>query len=323
MLARLFVALCTLVAGVPLLAQPPAALPRVAILHTGTPETDRKPRLSFLEGMREQGYVEGRNMLLDETYVAGREERFREIILEILGRKPAVLVLGGSQAVRAAKAATSTVPIVVFSMADPVGQGIAASLSHPGGNITGVAILSEVLIAKRLEILLEVVPNAKRIAYIANPKNPVMQSLAAAASAAAKRLGANLTVVAAATESELDQALKGVTRRQYDAVLMSQDVSAFVSRKMIAGALARNRVPAMHGFVESVEAGGLMSYSGGWETRRHAATFVRRILQGAKPGDLPFEQPTHMELVLNANAARDLGITFPQTVLLRAARVIE
>ncbi len=307
----------------PLHAQTPAALPRVAILHIGTPETDKERRLDFLQGLREQGYVDGKNLLLDETFVAGRDARLPEIIVEILGRKPAVLVVGGSQSVRAAKTATATVPIVVYSVADPVGQGIVPSLSRPGGNITGIAILSEILIAKRVEILLEVVPNARRIAYLANPKNPVMTALANVASTAAKRLGATVTVVKASNEAEIEEALKGITRRRFDAVLMSGDVTAFTNRKMIAELLALNRVPAMHGFAENVDAGGLMSYSAGRGSSRHSATFVSRILKGAKPGDLPFEQPTQMELVLNVKAAKNLGITFPLTVLLRADRVIE
>ena len=143
----------------------PASVPRVAIIHAGTRETDGPFRESFAKGMRERGYVDGKNVILEEVYAEGGDQRLPELIADLLRRKPAVLLVGGSRAVQAAKAATTSVPIVVYGMADPVGQGVAASLARPGGNITGIAILSEALVGKRLEVLLEVVPKARRVAY--------------------------------------------------------------------------------------------------------------------------------------------------------------
>ena len=302
----------------------PAPVPRVAIIHTGTPETDRPFRKSFAQGMRERGYVNGKNVILEEVYAAGGDQRLPELIADLLRRKPAVLLVGGGQAVQAAKAATSSVPIVVYSMADPVGQGVAASLARPGGNITGIAILSEALVGKRLEILLEVVPKARRVAYLMNPRNPAAEKIFASAEVAARNLGVVLTGFRASNAAEIGEALKAIAKQRADAVLLTQDTTAYTFRKLIADSLAASRIPAMHGFGEAVVEGALMSYSANLnENRRHAASFVDRILKGANPGDLPFEQATHMEMVVNTRAAKGLGITFPQTVLLRADRVIE
>ena len=302
----------------------PASLPRVAIIQTGTPETDRPFRESFAKGMQERGYVDGKNVILEQVYAAGGDQRLPELIADLLRRKPAVLLVGGGQAVQAAKAATSSVPIVVYSMADPVGQGVAASLARPGGNITGIAILSEALVGKRLEILLEVVPKARRVAYLMNPKNPIAEKIFSSAKAAARDRGVVLTEFRASSAAELGEALKAIAKQRPDAVLLTQDTTAYAYRKLIADSLAASRIPAMHGFGEAVVEGALMSYSANLnENRRYAASFVDRILKGAKPGDLPFEQATQMELVVNAKAAKSLGITFPQTVLLRADRVIE
>lgn len=254
-------ALCLLACVAPAAAQSLSTLPRVAILHVGSPESDKQERAAFAEGLRKQGYSDGKNMVLDESYIAGRNDKLPEIIREILARKPAVLVVGGSQSVHAARGATRTVPIVVYSMADPVGQGIVQSLAHPGGNITGIAILSEILIAKRLEILTETLPAARKIGHLSNPQNPMASALAGYASAAAKKAGVELVVLSASSASELQQVLKGLTRKNVDALLLGQDATLIVHRDLILKALAASRVPAMHGFSLLAEEGGLMSYS--------------------------------------------------------------
>lgn len=251
-------------------------------------------------------------------------ERLPEAIRDLLSRKPDVLVVGGSQAVHAAKAATSSTPIVMVSIADPAGQGIVASLSRPGGNITGNAILSEVLATKRLELLHEILPKAKRLGFLANPSNPVTPLILNPLRTAALKLGVDVIQFNASNVGELDEALKSIASRRIDGLIISQDVLAYVYGNRIADFLFRNRVPAIHGFSESVLAGGLISYAPSIEEYyRNAARFVARILNGAMSGDLPIEQPTRMEMFVNLKTAKALGITIPSTVLLRADRVIE
>lgn len=314
-------ALLTLPAAVLAQAVP---VPRVAVVYMGTPETDREARESLAKGLSDRGYTNARNVVLDEAFVNGRNETVRQTIDGLLRRKPAVLVVAGSHAAQAAKAATSTVPIVVATMGDPVAQGLVASLARPGGNLTGNFIFAEALGTKRLELLKELLPKAAEIGYLWNPTNPVAAWNVKNMDAAAKRLGVRLTHLRASSEAMLDEVLAALPGRRLDALLLSADGTSVVFRKKIVASLAASRIPAMYPSGTVAAEGGLISYaSSGAEFWRNAASFVDRILKGAKPGDLPIEQATKFELVVNLKTAKALGITIPQSILLRADRVIE
>ena len=318
-----FLAVIALLLPAAVLAQA-AAVPRIAIVYMGTPETDREARESFAKGMSDRGYTNAKNVVFDEAFLKGRNETVRQTIDGLLRRKPAVIVVAGSHAAQAAKAATSTVPIVVATMGDPVAQGLVASLARPGGNLTGNFIFAEALGTKRLELLKELLPKAAEIGYLWNPTNPVAAWNVKNMDAAAKRLGVRLTHLRASSEAMLDEVLASLPGRRLDALLLSADGTSVVFRKKIVASLAASRIPAMYPSSTVAAEGGLISYaSSGAEFWRNAASFVDRILRGAKPGDLPIEQATKFELVVNLKTARALGITIPQSILLRADRVIE
>ena len=318
-------ALTTSVVGTQaVLGQSLKPIPRVTILFFGRSSSSNSGgREEFRRGMLDNGYVDGKNVLFEEIYIGERSNKLPEIISDILVRKPAVIVLTGSQTVRAAKLATSTVPIVANGMSDPVEQGFAISLAHPGGNITGFTTLAEELVNKRLEVLLEIVPKAKRIGYLANPANPTNSKRITQVEAAAKRLGLTVFVFNATSETEFDQALKLITKERVDALLVGVDALHLLFRQKIIDALAKNRMPAIHGFTASALDGGLMSYSPNQKgSYLKVARLVHQILNGANPGDLPIEQPTQVDLFLNLGTAKQLGIKFPQSILVRADRVI-
>jgi putative tryptophan/tyrosine transport system substrate-binding protein len=301
-----------------------ATMPSVAFIFLGTPELDRAYRDAFLQGMSERGYSIGKNFVFEEVSMERRYDRLPQLIEEMVRRKPAVLVVASSQAAHAAKAATKSIPIVVASMGDPVGQGLVKSLSNPGGNLTGNTILGNQLGLKRLELLKEIRPKAVEVGFLNNLLNPGTLGQAELMETAARGLGIRLTRIGASNEAELDQALDSLRGRRLDAVLVGGDALNAVYREKIVAALARERIAAVHSFSDAVTVGALASYAANApELFRHAASFVARILKGAKPGDLPIEQPTKFELVVNLKTAKALGITIPQSVLLRADRVIE
>lgn len=299
-------------------------LPRVSIVYPGSPEHDKGLRDAFVQGLRERGYADAKNIVLDEAFNNGRNENVRQAIDALLRRKPAVLVVSGSHAAQAAKAATSTVPIVVATMGDPVAQGLVASLARPGGNLTGNFIFAEVLASKRLELLKELLPKAVEIGYVWNPSNPASTRNLNNMEDSAKRLGVRLTHLHVSSEATLDEVLASVPGRRLDAVLLSADNLNGVFRKKIVASLRASRTPAMHPASDAADDGALISYSSNVaEFFRYAATFVDRILKGANPGELPIEQATKFELVVNLKTAKALGIPVPQSILLRADRVIE
>ena len=306
------------------LGQTAKPIPRVTIVFSGTRDAQSARLAAFVEGMREQGYADGRNVALDVRYADGKLDRLPEIVRELLERKPDVIVLAGSQAIWAAKKATSTVPIVMVSVADPVGQGLIASLARPGGNVTGLAILTELLVSKRLELLREVFPKTLRVGHLVNSKNPVTVILRKQNEIAAAKLGIEMREFDAGNSAELDSALAAIATQRPHAVTVFEDALFFNFRKKIADFLLQNRIPSIHGFRESAIEGGLMSYTVNFdENYRKSATFVHKILKGAKPGELPVEQPTRFELMVNLNTAKALGVTIPRSVLLRADQVIE
>lgn len=302
-------------------AKPP---PRVAIIFNGTADTDKIFIEPFFQAMRELGYVDGRNVVFDVRYAEGRNDRWPGIVSELLGRKPDVMALGGSVAIRAASKATSTVPIVMMSVANPVSQGLVASLARPGGNVTGNAILTEVVGLKRMELLREVFPKALRFGYLANPANPVYELIRKDLDLAARTVGIDLVRFHATNGGELDVALSAIRDQRIPALLVAEDSLLLVHRKKLVEFLLSNRIPSMLTQSSQVAEGGMMSYGINLpDLSRKSATYVHRILRGAKPADLPVEQPTKFELIVNLKTAKAVGITIPPSVLLRADRVIE
>jgi len=297
------------------------------MLYPGSPQPHNELADAFVQGMRENGYVDGREFVFDLRYVGTRGaawEGVERVIAELLQLRSAVIVTIGSQGARAAKKATSTTPIVMATVGDPVGLGLVTSLAQPGGNITGNAILSEVTAAKRLELLHEVLPKARKIGVLGNRSNPAAANNLRHLESAAKQLRLTLVHFDAASASEVDEALDEIARQRPEALMVAQDSVFYLTRSKIAQSMLRARIPAIYSFREAVAEGGLMSYanSSGAMFRR-AATFVVRILKGDKPSDLPIEQAMTFELVINLKTAKVLGLTIPPSVLLRADRVIE
>jgi putative ABC transport system substrate-binding protein len=279
----------------------------------------------FREGMRALGYVEGQNWILDERYAEGKVERLPPLVQELIHRKPDVLLVSTSPGILAAKAATSTIPIVMVLVADPVGTGVVPNLARPGGNITGLTSIVAELAGKRLEILKEIFPTASRIAVLVNPDNPAARPQMQSAQAAARRLGVELhPVLEVRSAGDLERAFGAAARARAHGVLRMIDPLISILRKETASLAAKHRMPVIYPSRQDVEAGGLVSYGTNLpEQFRQAAMFVDKILRGAKPADLPVEQPTKFELVINVKTAKTLGLTIPPSVLVRADQIIE
>jgi putative ABC transport system substrate-binding protein len=277
----------------------------------------------FRQGLRELGYVEGRSITIEARWADGKYDRLPGLAAELVRLRVDVIVAVAAPAIRAAKEATRTIPIVMAVVVDPVATGLVASLARPEGNITGLSTTAPALVAKQLEMLKEVSPKASRVAALTNPANPGNAPQLRAAEVAAQRLGMQLQPVEARNPAELDSAFAAMTG-QSDAVIVLTDVIFNEHRGRIAELAAKGRLPAVYGLPEHVEAGGLMAYCASRaELFRRAATYVDKILKGAKPADLPIEQPTRFELIVNLRTARALGITIPASILVRADRVIE
>jgi putative ABC transport system substrate-binding protein len=280
---------------------------------------------AFRQSLRELGYVEGQNLVIESRYAEGRGERFPDLAAELVRLKVDVIVAGGP-AVRAAQHATRTIPIVMAGTNDPVGEGFVASLAHPGGNTTGLSLLGAELPGKRLEILKEMVPQNARIAVLANPTNPRYGSVMHNLTVAAQALGLHLHVVEIRRADELDTAFAAMTQARVDALVVVDDgvlLSSSLGGRIVDLA-AKGRLPAMYIAKFHVEAGGLMSYGASFpDIWRRAATYVDKILKGAKPADLPIEQPIKFEFAINLKTAKALGITFPPTLLMQADEVFQ
>jgi ABC-type uncharacterized transport system substrate-binding protein len=298
-------------------AQHAAKAYRVGSLGIGEPQLLR-------QSLREAGYVEGQNLVIEWRNPEGRPERFGDLAADLVRLKVDVIVAANPAATIAAKSATTSIPIVMLNTPDPVQLGLVASLGRPGGNITGTTSLSADLSVKQLELLKEAIPQAVRVAVLWNPVNPWHRLALKAAEGAARSLVVQLQGVEARAAEELEGAFTSMTKVRPDAVLVLSDPMTFFHRARIAELPAKRRLPTMHGVRGYVDAGGLMSY---WANQadlyRRGARYVDRILKGAKPGDLPIEQPTKFELVINLKTAKALGLTIPQTLLLRADEVIE
>jgi putative ABC transport system substrate-binding protein len=280
---------------------------------------------TFQQGLRDLGYVEGQNLLIERRYAEGSDARLRDLAVELVRLPVEVIVAGGSAATRAAQQATRTIPIVMASSGDPVGMGFIASLARPGGNTTGMSNFVAELPGKQLELLKEAVPQSARIAVVTNPTSPAHGAELEYLAVAAKALGVHVHVVPLRSRDELAGAFAAMTREGADALVVLGE--PFLIDRIIGAIVdlaAQHRLPAIYRWRSHVEAGGLMSYGPNqpaiW---RRYAYYVDRLLQGATPADLPVEQPTKFELVLNRKTAKVLGITFPPTLLVLADEVFQ
>jgi putative tryptophan/tyrosine transport system substrate-binding protein len=282
---------------------------------------------AFRQGLRDLGYVEGRNLVIEYRSAEGKSDRLAVLAAELVALNIDVIVAPGTPQALAAKQATRTLPIVFATAADPVGSGLVTSLARPGGNVTGLSILAPALVGKRLELLTQALPGVSRVAVLWQPgghdertDNDILKE----AGVAARVLGVRLQFVEARGPADFDRAFSDMTRARAGALTVLTGIMFLNERRRLVDLTAKNRLPAVYGGRDFVDAGGLLSYGPNLDDLyRHAATYVDNILKGAKPGDLPVEQPTKFELVINLKTAKALGLTIPPSLLQRADQVIE
>jgi ABC-type uncharacterized transport system substrate-binding protein len=298
-------------------------MPRLGFLGTTSP-SDISARIEmFRQGLREAGYIEGQNIVIEYRWADGKPDRLPRLAAELVNLRVDIIVTHGEVAIRALKQATRTIPIVVGVTGDLVMTGHAVSLAHPGGNITGLVDTSPELSGKRLEILKEILPKISRIAVLWNGANPVKRLDFKETEVAAQALGLRLQSLEVKKSDDFGSKLKAAVMPRAAALVVLHDALISSNTKSIVDFTAKNRLPAMYGAIELVDAGGLMSYAANIpDLFRRIATYVDKILKGAKPADLPIEQPTKFELVINLKSAKQIGLTVPPNVLARADRVI-
>jgi len=305
-------------------AQQAGQMHRIGFLGNTTPELEANLVGPFRDGLRDLGYVEGKNLVIEYRWLEGRYERLAALIGELLAQRVDVIVTAGTPATLAVKQATTTVPLVMIAVGDPVGTGVVPSLSRPGGNITGLTSISPELDGKRLELLREIVPGLSHIAVLWNSDSPLQFVGQRRTQDAAAVLGMKVLSLGVRNEQGLEKALAEIVREQPKALLVLADRLFLFHRARIMDFAAQHRLPGVHAYRELVEAGGLMSFGPSYAgMHRRAAYFVDRILKGANPGDLPVERPATFELVINLKAASALGLKIPQSVLLRATEIIQ
>jgi ABC-type uncharacterized transport system substrate-binding protein len=319
-----YLAIFILIKGFPADAQQQAKIPRIGFLTGGSPSSIAARIEAFRHGLRELGYVEGKNIIIEWRFADGNLERLPEFAAELVRLKVVVIVTGGPQATRPVKEATSTIPIVMAQDGDPVGTGFVASLARPGGNITGLTSLAPELSGKRLELLKEIVPKLSRVAVMGTSTNPGNAQALRETELAAEALGVKLHYLDVLSPKDIESAFRAAVKGRADAVLfLVAGTVAAAHRKQITELAVKNRVPAIYNRAEFVEAGGLVIYGVNLtDLDRRAATYVDKILKGAHPADLPVEQPKKFEFIINLKAARQIGLTIPPNVLARADRVI-
>ena len=304
-------------------AQQPAKVPRIGFLGS-VPEAEANRTEPFMQGLRERGWIENQNIAIEYRWSEGKTDRLSELVADLVRLKVDVIVAPSSTYVVPARRATSTIPIVFAAHADPVGMGHVASLRRPGGNITGVTMLLTDMAPKELELLKELLPRIQRVGVLWNPSTPSHPAALKATEIAAQVLKLQLRMAGAGNVDELEGAFLTLSKDRVGGVLVLASPLTFSERAKIAELVQKNRLPTVFAVKENVEAGGLASYGADIGAMfRLAAVYVDKILRGAKPGDLPVEQPTRFELVINLKTAKTLGITIPKTVLLRADKVIE
>lgn len=320
---RLTAAVLLLAGSVAAQPQPAARVYRIGFVATVSPNPATE---AFRQGLREAGYVEAKNVIIEARFAAGRQERLPELVAEVLRLKVDVLVCGSTLTVLAAKKATTAVPIVFASVFDPVASGIVASLARPGGNITGatIGVGGSGSAGKWVELLKEAVPGISHVAVLWNSANPASAQSVLDIQAAARALKLKLDVLDTGNATDLDRAFATIGASGAQGIIVTNDPFFSANRAKLVQFAASQRLPAVYFFKSFADAGGLMSYGGSQEESfRRAATLVDKILKGAKPADLPIEQSTRFELAINLRAASALGLTIPQSLLLRADQVIE
>jgi len=306
-------------------AQQPTKIPRIGYLSPGDANGSSASVEPFQQGMRELGYIEGKNILVEYRYAEGKLDRIPSLVAELVQLKPEVIVVISLLSIRAAKQATKTIPIIIMSTQDPVATGIIDSLAHPGGNITGVTRLTRELSGKRLELLKEAVPRMSRVAVLWSPDDSGASIAFKEYQAVAPSLKIQLQSLEVRDPNpDFEGAFRAAAKESANALITITNPVLSRYLKRIADLAISNRLPSMYERIAWVEAGGLMSYSANdVETFKRAATYVDKILKGAKPGDLPVQQATKFELVINLNTAKQIGLTIPVRVLERANRVIK
>jgi len=322
---REFIALLGGAAAWPLAARAQqAGRPVIGLLNQESAEFAAHLVSGFHKGLSETGFSENKNVAIEYRWAEGQYEQLPELATDLVNRKVDVIAAAYLPAALAAKAATSTIPIVFISGVDPVAAGLVDSLRRPGGNLTGLSNFNTSLTAKRLELLHEIVPRVSAIAVLVNPKSPASQTIDAGAAAAAQALGVKLEIFAASSEREIDAAFTTIGQHGVGALLVAGDAYFNIRRAQLTALTARHRLPAIYDRRDIAMAGGLMSYGiNNFDMYRQAGIYAGQILNGAKPADLPVQQATKVELVVNLKTAKSLGLELPTSVLLSADEVIE
>jgi putative ABC transport system substrate-binding protein len=306
-------------------AQQPGKIYHVGFLANDPAIPNQPAGAAFLDGLRENGFVEGKNIIIERRFADGQVNKYADLVSELIGFNLDVIVTSSGDATKAAQSATNKIPIVMMNVADPVGQGMVASLARPGGNVTGLILDESAEIAgKRLQLLKDAVQQMARAAVLMNPDTVYEQWQWRFLQLAAPALNVTLSAVAVRKKEELQGAFTQITSQRLDALLVTSGGLNFTNRKLIMDLALKAKLPAMSSFRESTEAGGLISYgSNRTEAFRRAAIYVSKILKGANPGDLPLEQPTKYDLVINLGTAKALNLEIPRSLLLIADEVIE
>ncbi len=305
-------------------AQSARRLARVGVLTASSADFSSENVNAFRRRLRELGWIEGQNLVLDLRFAEGRYERLPLLAAELVALKPDAIYASAAPSIQAVKEATSTIPIIFETLGDALHAGLVPDLARPGGNVTGVSGFAPELTAKRLQLVREILPEVMQIAVLANLDNPAAPEIARAAVAAGQRMQVRVQIVDVRAASELAGAFERMARQKYSAVVVVSDPMLFAQRRRTVDLAAAHRIPAVYELSVFAEEGGLLSY-GPYILERYvkAADYVNRVLRGAKPGDLPVEQPAKFEMTVNLVAAKALGLTIPASVLLRADRVIE
>jgi putative ABC transport system substrate-binding protein len=308
-------------------AQPSGKVPRVGYLSVFSPSNPYPPSEAFWQGLHDLGWIEGQNIAIERRFAEGKAQRLPDLAVELVRLRVDLIFAETTPAARAAKQATTTIPIVFSPIADPIGSGLVANLARPGGNITGITFMAPELGGKRLELLKQAVPGMTRVGVLSHPGDPseaTVKNALEQTEAAARALGVQILRLEVQGPSGFDRAFAATLRERVGGLILIPSAMFVDERRRIVNLVVKDRLPAMFYFREFAEVGGLMSYGpnfrGLW---RRAATYVDKILKGAKPADLPVEQPTKFELVINLKTAKALGLTIPPSVLLRADEVIQ
>jgi putative tryptophan/tyrosine transport system substrate-binding protein len=305
-------------------AQQPTKVPRIGFLIASSPSPVSARLEAFRQGLRELGYVEGKSIVIDYRWAEGKVDRMPDLAAQLIGLKVDIILSTGPQSTRAAKEATSTIPIVMGFDNDPVGNGFVASLARPGGNITGLSTLAPEISGKQLELLKEIVPRLSRVAVFGTSTQPGNAQALKEIELAAGTLGTKFQFLDVVGPQDTEAAFRAAVKGRADAVLVLNSPVFNSHRTEVVNLATKNRLPAMYFRSDFVEAGGLMTYSVNYNDLAHrAATYVDKILKGAKPADMPVEQPKKFEFVINLKAAKQIGLTIPPSVLARADRVIK